>query len=224
MGNPRLTAAVRDCGFVLWHWTDLLDAKVPGTPRPWAQTMTREESRAKARTQAREVEVPQGPAPVHLDVVDTVVEVRRIGRELAVYALEAIGDDPAELPHGVGDDARPWWAYLARVLDRLVDQRDDGVDEVLRRIRHAKQLTAAALRLILDGHVIEADCPWCRARPLKVRIVAGEPLVVCESDRVCEPPEADCGNWIGRRGVARPAWIQPEWEWLAQRIRHAEAA
>ncbi len=43
-------------------------------------------------------------------------------------------------------------------------------------------------------------------------------LVVCQSDRACEPPERDCGTWV--RG--RPAWPWNEWDWLGQRIHHAD--
>lgn len=83
-----------------------------------------------------------------------------------------------------------------------------------------RSIVATSLRLILDGHVLpQADCPWCGGRPLKVRIVRDEPLIVCMSPVACEPPQSDVGQWV--RG--RPAWITPEWDWLANRIRHADA-
>ena len=219
MATPGLTTAVRDIGFLIWHWNDLVAAKIPGTRRPWAQTMTRAESRRRAsRNGDHTVLISKAPAPVQLDALDAAIEIHRIGWDLATKAHQTLRDIPTDLPTAVGDDARPWWQYLARVLDQYLEANPDDLDHVYRHIRHARQLAAATLRLVLDGHVLDADCPWCGSRPLKVRIVADEPVVVCESRRVCEPPEPDCGTWVRDR----PAWIQPEWDWLAKRIRHAE--
>ena len=217
-----LIPAVRACGFVLWHWENLLDARIPGTRRPWAQTMSRAESRARSNRRndgGGDLGMSKAPAPIHLDAVDAAVEVHRIGWELATEVRDYLGDVPTDLPTSVGDDARPYWAYLARVLDRAAEEMLVGdIERLYERIHNAKNLVSTTLRLVLDGHTLDADCPWCGARPLRVRIVAEEPLVVCEARRICEPPEADCGVWVRER----PAWPREEWDWLARRIAHAE--
>ena len=221
----RTGRIIRDANFVIDHWPDLYEARMPGTKRPWAQTKTRQESREHNNHTDRSVfRMGASPAPCHVDVLDTIIDVVAISHGLAdaVSQLTGIGRLPA--PESAFADPTPHLEHIRRhintaanmdggwIIDSALDPDDDF------SIVRARRRTAAALRLILAGQVLDADCPWCNARPLRIRIVAEEPVVICESRRVCEPPEADCGTWV--RG--RPAWIQPEWEWLAKRIRHAD--
>lgn len=224
----RIGKVRRDILFVMDHWPDLREARVPGTRRPWAQTKTRKESRRQAGTEdfhARTVlGIGPAPAPAHVDVLDALVDVLAVSVQLSDMVSQHAGIDRLAYPQSPYDDPRPYLrlalAYLeaadeaagGEIVPATLDHKSDA------SIVRVRARTAAALRLILGGHVLDADCPWCRSGPLKIEIHTDEPLVVCRSRRVCEPPEADCGTWV----YGRPAWIQPEWEWLAKQIRHTE--
>lgn len=222
----KLTKVHRDVTFVAMHWPDLVEARLPGTPRRWVQTRSRAESRRHATSAGVSAlaGLSKAKAPEHLDVLDTITDVVAVSRTLADAVAQLADVEQLGPPRSAYTDPRPYLTLVSDhlddaaladggwLLDAALDDRDDA------SIVRARRRTAAALQLTLGGQVLDADCPWCRARPLRIRIVADEPLVVCESRRVCEPPEADCGTWVRDR----PAWIQPEWEWLARRIRHAD--
>lgn len=221
----RIARIRRDLEFVAGHWLDLHEARIPGTRRRWSQTRTRAESRLAATTG---VQLPAGiakaPAPANLDVLDILVDVLATAHALADAVAQLAGIERLPAPNSAYADPRPYLDHASKhleaaseidggwILDAALDPEDDL------SINRARRRTAAGLQLVLSGQILDADCPWCYARPLRIRIVHDEPLVVCESRRVCTPPESDCGTWI----KGRPAWIQPEWEWLAQRISHAE--
>lgn len=225
----RIGKVRRDVLFVKDHCVDLMVSRVPGTRRPWAQTRTRAESRQLATDEhdvyARTVlGLTATPAAAHVDVLDAVTDVLAISHALSDAVAQKAGVVRLDPPISAYADPRPYLDHVLAHIETadeasggaIIDEALDGKSDL--SIVRARARTAAALRLILGGQVLDADCPWCDARPLRIRIVNDEPLVVCEARRVCEPPEADCGTWV--RG--RPAWILPEWDWLAQRIRHAE--
>jgi hypothetical protein len=223
--NIRIGRIIRDINFVIDHWADLYEARLPGTKRPWAQTKTRQESRERTEHVDQSVfRTGASPAPCHVDVLDAIVDVVAIAHACSDGVSQLAGVERLPAPASAFSDPTPHLEHIRKNITAAAET-DDGwiINSCLDpdddySILRARRRTGAALRLILAGQVLDADCPWCDARPLRIRLVKDEPLVVCESRRVCQPPETDCGTWI--RG--RPAWIQPEWEWLAQRIRHAE--
>lgn len=224
----RIGHVQRHLLFVRDHWADLHEARMPGTPRPWSQTKTRAESRQRAMDEhehyAKNVlGLGATPAPAHVDILDTLVDVLAVSHALSDAVSQAAGIDRLASPSSSFADPTPYLDQVRKHLPAADETHSWIVDSALETksdlsIVRARNRTAAALRLILGGQVLDADCPWCDARPLKIEMHADEPLVVCRSRRACEPAEADCGTWVRDR----PAWIQPEWEWLAKRIRHAE--
>lgn len=223
----RVAAVLRHVDFVVAYWPDLLEARIPGTRRRWAQTRTRAESRQHASMHHDEVAaLTRAPAPVHLDVLDTIVDVVKISHTLADAVAQLAGVDRLPPPSSAYADPRPYLDLVKRHFDAaaeadggwIVDAALDPHDDC--SIVRARNRTASALRLVLSGQVLDADCPWCGNRPLRLEEHAGEWLVVCRSRRVCEPPETDCGTWV----KDRPAWPPEEWEWLARRINHTREA
>lgn len=213
---------LRHVDFVSTHWADLAEARRPGTPRRWAQTSSRAESRRRATSEGAGLAgLTKARAPLHLDVLDTMEDVRAVSRELA-NAVSLLSGAVLLRKRGLSDP-RPDLAFIAENLEVsakvdggwIVDAALDMTDDC--SIVRARNRTATALRMILSGQVLDADCPWCGARPLRIEVHADEPLVVCRSRRVCEPPEPDCGTWV----QDRPAWIEAEWAWMARRIDRA---
>lgn len=225
LDTSRLGRVHADTLFVADHWPDLHEARIPGTRRPWTQTRTRSESRQRPAQDwaGAIVGMTAAPAPVNIDVLDALVDILAISHALADAVAQLAGTDRLPAPDSAYADPRPHLELVTKHFNDaaavdggwIVNSALDPDDDM--SIVRARHLTATSLRLILAGQALDADCPWCSARPMRIRIVKDEPLVVCESRRVCQPPETDCGNWV--RG--RPAWIMPEWEWLAKRIHHA---
>lgn len=199
-------------------WPLLATTRFPGTKRPWrpgdltpAQRAQREAADHAERRMA-EVFLGASPAPLHLDVLDTLNDLHarlwttasELGMRLSETSFRSSLDDPRRLlewcrktarsqPDGIPVDAAAW--------------------DMLHIIEHA-------LGEIWDGQALTADCPWCHnlsivAEPSwYVRILPGRmPAIVCESG-ICEPSEQDAGTWW--RG--KPAWPLWEWSWLAQRL------
>lgn len=210
-----LRQAAADAGWLAEHWRYLVEVRIPGTARPWRQTEMAPERRdqldreARAERLERDGIAPgEARAPVHVDVLDVLIA-----------GGQWFGLD---VPAGIGLYA-----------DSLSDLDDDGLAAAAVALARLKAETAAVLRLVYDGQRL-GRCPFCRQdRALVVRLTAdADPLVVCESDRVCEPKQADCGIYVrgfpprlcvgAERG--RPAWRWTDWEWLGRRIVFEEAS
>jgi hypothetical protein len=225
--------ALRDLDFVLDHWPDLLEQRLKGTPRPWREpTMSPEaraqsDARAKAERHERSTIAPgEHPAPMHLDVVDVIVDVVATADELSECVAGALAQAP--LPHASSAYADPT-AHLRHVRANITAVGEAGVynqalaEHIGEEVRRIASDVALALRLLRDGQVLRAHCPWCGgrdekhptggARTLRVHETSAGPLLVCHGG-ACEPPEQDCGTrWRGM-----PAWHEGEWAWLAQRM------
>ncbi len=200
-------------------WPLLAVTRFPGTPRPWraadltgAQRADRD-AQLRAERHMAEVFLEAVPAPVHVDVLDTldVLWHKLIG---------AANDFGVRLSHSYGltDDPRTllnWCREQARAQpDGIV--ADDAAWTMLHDVERAPGE-------IWAGQKLSADCPWChggiaRKPSWHVRMLPGSmPAIVCESG-TCQPPERDAGTWW--RGM--PAWPLWEWEWLAQRVEAAD--
>lgn len=92
-------------------------------------------------------------------------------------------------------------------------------------IAHIRRRIAAVTGEIEDGMTLKAPCIACRglnaagqmSYTLRLR-AKPDPVILC-ANPACQPTDTVCGTWV--RG--RPAWPQREWDWLADRIREAEA-
>lgn len=215
---------------LLWladHAHDIIEAKHRGTARPWQQPADldpgqREERDAHARQERadRTVEaIGEHPAPLHLDVLDLLVDLLATADDLAEKVARAAGVDRLPPVASVGTSPEPYLrhaaAHLAAACAADVQLRA-YVEHEASRLRYE---VAKHLGEFVYGQRLAAHCPWCaggamQGYTLRVREVQGEPAVVCESG-TCEPPSEDCGTWA--RG--NPAWpISREGAWLADRI------
>jgi hypothetical protein len=229
--TDRLTRTRADIAFLVEHWPHLVEERLPGTARPWRQTDLSPERRAQLDALARlerhdraEDAPGESEAPVHVDVLDVLAQLTQAADGWASLAAAEAGADPLLPPLSAYADPRPYLALLAEYLHAV---GWETADRVGRDLADLAADTATVLRLVRDGQRLDADCPWCaQPRALVIRVPDDDaetpaprsgPLVVCESVRVCEPPDRDCGErWRGR-----PAWPWSEWDWLADRIRHA---
>jgi hypothetical protein len=238
----KLHHALADVAFVADHWVALVETRIPGTARSWRPPQMTAERREELDRQARaerleraEIAPGERPTPVHVDVLDLLVDIvgtsDRLGEQVWSAAGRPEAAGPWRLARFFAGTPEHWWApapsayadprgHLATLADCLALVDDELVEQVAREFRPLVQAVALALRLLLDGQVLDGACPWCRM-PRALVVVDTEQLgalIVCRSRVSCEPPERDCGIYL--RG--RPAWAQYEWDWLAGRIRHAD--
>lgn len=202
-------------------WPLLALTRIPGTPRPWRPAELTGEQRADRDAQLRaerhmaEIFLEAQPAPLHLDVLDTL---RQLYADLCDTATGFGALSPSLLMTGPTSnpaDLLEWCRQQARSQpDGIIADRDGWA--ILHRIEQA-------LGEIFDGQKLTAICPWCRGGipgtpTWRVHLLPGQmPAIVCESG-TCAPPEQDAGTWW--RG--NPAWPLWEWEWLAQRVWAAD--
>ena len=104
-----------DLGFVTEHWDALAESQIPGTRRPWRQPLLDAERRAELAARDRDDRATRDPdafgftsAPLHLDVLDTAVEVWLIVGEL----VEAIGKHAIRMVPGKDRDERSLATHL----------------------------------------------------------------------------------------------------------------
>lgn len=227
---PSPHRIIDDINWLLDAWDPLREARIKGTPRPWKMADTTPEQRAQADARARAEKTERGafvlgesPAPIHLDVLDQILDVGIRARQLAIQHAEAVGDAPAlvYLSRVQNPDAVRLLQYLTTTTTRLDD--NDLLTHTGTVLRGLRVETAKHFAEVVEGQRLKAYCPWCDGNEtLKFRLIgprhAPEIVVRCESG-ACEPPEADCGCWTGR-GLALPTWRLYEWEWLAGRINY----
>jgi hypothetical protein len=216
------------------HSADLAEMRLKGTPRPWQQAAqwdaeAREAADYAAATERAErspMALGEHPAPLHLDVLDLLVNVVAEADRIAEVVAQVAGVDRMASASSPFIDPAPYFRHAARWLHQAAE-----ADPV---IGARVELDAARLRLEVSRALgitqrlapLEAACPWCgggvaAARTLYIRETRdGRAVVVCQSG-ACEPPEADCGErWRGH-----PAWdVATEGAWLADRIERMESA
>lgn len=226
----------RDLDFVHDHWPHLLESRIRGTARPWREPTTSPETRAQADAAARaerlersDVAPGEHPAPMHVDVLDVIVDLVITADDLAQRVAQAAGVDRPAPAAGAFADPRPhlrhiraWWTAATIADDKLHAHAEH-------HLRRLAEDVALALRIVRDGQILQALCPWCGgrtehqptggARTLRVHETPGGWLIVCNGVN-CQPQEAECGKrWRGK-----PAWPDFEWVWLAQRLAPVAAA
>lgn len=210
---------------------DLADARLRGSARPWQQPADlnpeqreqRDEHARAERADRNHHALAEAPAPLHLDVLDLLVDLLATADDLAERVAQAAGVDRLGPAASHTADPEPYLRHAAGHLVMAYEadpQLARYVEEEAGRLRYE---VAKALGEFVYGQRLMAICPWChggmmRSYTWRVREVQGEAAVVCESG-VCQPPEADCGTW--HRG--NPAWpLSREGSWLADRVERMQ--
>lgn len=238
-----------DLAWIAERWPDLAGLAEPGTRRPYRAPMLTTEQREDRDWQARmerwertAESIGASAAPTPPGVLDMLVSMLADAVLLADDVAREITCPILAPPDSGFGDAWPYLDFAARHLT----EAEQAAWEWAATIHGMVEQTARALGLLVDGQRLTAVCPWCHGvtgeqpaggaltwvvRDLLARqkcehghadrrwcpdcpkLIA----VVCEGS--CEPPSKDVGTWV--RG--QPAWPWSEWEWLAQRLRRADA-
>lgn len=215
---------LEDIDWIRSRWEHLLESVEKGSPRPWRQPTLDKEARAELDARARAEKRSRGafvlgesPAPIHLDALDTLTHATHQARVLAIE-LATIAEQTAALVHLHHTPSNPA-ADLDFIKAQLGEADLDELAHIGRTVAGLRRRMAAQFGEVSDGQHIDADCPWCNERQMRIRLIGAPdkkaPVVRCESGK-CEPPAADCGA----RHRGHPIWPLIEWDWLAGRIDH----
>lgn len=247
MLNIRIQARA-DLAFLEDWWPKLAAARLPGTSRPWRQSLLNPERRAElaARDAAeRAHRDPEAPgftaAPAHVGTLDLMVDVWVVLDELAQRIRRHIVRALPARPGPTGD-LTPTMRFLAEWVAAGVPL-DGRTVRLLGRLPALVTEVSVVQGMLYAGQLLlGATCPWCRgvtpkhpaggAPTLQVEQIAAAKkanghrpavdavhAVVCWNTG-CAPEPAECGTWW--RG--HPAWPWHEWDWLAQRLLITEPA
>ncbi|MEV4458480.1 hypothetical protein [Microbispora sp. NPDC049633] len=230
MSDPR--SDVRDgLAWLIEYWPDLLEARLPGTPRPWRYEPLTAEQRAARDEEARQDRLErttdalgESPAPLDVGVLSTALELLVRADDLAAEVAEHAGVDVLPPPRLGQLDARPYLEHARRHITLDLEERAAPIVALM------VGKVAAVLGLVVDGQLLAVVCPWCQgitddepiggAHTWRVReLPGGQVAIVCESGH-CEPPAREVGTWWG----GRPCWPMSEWERLARLVSVGEAA
>lgn len=236
--SARITATTADLTWIAQSWPDLYQLRLPGSRRNVSRRPMTRAARERADEQARVEKAEQGDsvlgasrAPMDVGVLDALSDLLAQAVELDDRVTMTAGVEDCEPPSTAYDfEALPRiLAHLAAHLPAAVDVDPGVLDEAEHVVKRMKATMEHALTDIVDGQVLSTVCAWCKGqtthspaggeKTLTVRVVAGEPLIVCMSD-ACEPPEENCGTWL----FGKPAWHQGEWEWLSKHLGPDEVA
>ncbi|MGS2641697.1 hypothetical protein [Streptosporangium sp. G12] len=211
-----------DLEWCIEYWPDLIEARIPGTARPWRQPQisadAREERDAQARAERFErtaLSAGESPAPVDVAILSVVLDLLVRADDLAAE-LGPVRLCPILAPPRPGDlDARPYLRYAAARISEGSDELAEWAEPVVRRMQ---QQIAESLCMVYDGQTLAVTCPWCSQTGVwRVQALpGGQVAIVCHG--VCEPPAREVGTWWG----GQPVWPITQWTWLAQRVQAAD--
>lgn len=220
-----LEDVVANLEWVAEYWPDLVDARIPGTRRPWRQTELTPEAIAERderdrieRFERSMLSLGASPAPLDVAVLSAVLDMLVQADDMAAQVADLLGYENLP-PLGPGElDARPYLLFVAR---RVLDIGDEQfVEHVGRRAHTMVDRVAALLSMVYAGQHLDVECPWCHQPDAwRVReLPGGQIAIVCESSAICEPPMREVGTWWG----GRPVWPIADWSRLARHIQAAE--
>lgn len=226
---------------LLWladHAADITEARLKGTARPWqqpaqldaAQRRTRDTLAAAERADRNPLSIGEHPAPLHVDVLDLLVDLLSTADDIAEQVAQAAGVDRLPAAASAFVDPEPYLRHAAAHLAQAYEADPSligGVEEDAARLRNE---VARHLGELTTGQTLKAPCPFCAGRTadhpeggshtLRVRTLPGDLTAVVCQNSLCEPPEGGCGTrWRGF-----PAWPIHEWSWLADHIEAREAS
>jgi hypothetical protein len=235
----RIGAIRRDLQWICDRWEDVHELRLKGTPRPWREPSISPEARAELDRLARIEKIDregltmgESPAPVHIDVLDTLAEILMRSDMLAEHVAGSLGVERLDHAASAFDDAEPFLRFVDLHLAEFAEDDPDGMDAVSDVARELKAEMGRVLGEVYDGQLLTGLCPFCDgrddrhpsggARTMRVRLVwmprpddrdHHEACIVCVGG-MCEPSEQQCGLWL--KGL--PAWPFAEWDWLAGKI------
>lgn len=230
----RIRGVIRDLNLLESLYPDLVEARLKGTPRPWREPTMSTEQRAAADRLAREERLERDycpgerPAPLHIDVLDVLVDLLCVADETHEHVAQTAGVERLPYASSAFADPTPYLAFIRQHITAATEA-DPGMATVVEdNFRHLIQDVTSALALLRDGQTLKAPCFVCGGKTpetpvggaftLRVTTLPDEtPAVVCRNP-LCAPSEQDCGTW--HRGA--PAWPLQEWPWLADRIEQAQ--
>jgi hypothetical protein len=229
--STPLDRAYCDLAFAAVAWSGLEAALATGL-RDTAVAAVSDERRSQIDAQARAERLERdGLAPgEHRDaadpaVIDLMADVAMAADLIAELAAQALGEDRPPPASSALADPRPKLWHVRAGLAGLRDVAPASFSVLCEQAHALAGELARAVGVVRPGWPLPAAlCPWCGGRTVRrpvggaatlvVHVLpGGVPAVVCHGTN-CAPPDSHCGTWW--RG--RPAWPEPEWEWLAKWI------
>ena len=208
------------------RWPDLNESRIKGTRRPLTGMTLGKPVREDDGMRG----IGETPAPVHLDVLDTMRVILGISYLLHEHVSETLALDPLPEPRDPYGDPRPFLRDVAQWLPRACEIDPEMAGAAHEKATHMRVLMLGKLGELVDGQTLDAVCPFCNGstgpghrdvRTLRVRVARAtggrggpEPLIVCENVAGCTVLAGEAGVWV--RG--NPAWPVAEWDWLAKRL------
>lgn len=233
-----LAEVLADLEWIEKRWPDLYEARKHGTPLPWREPELTREQRAERdhlarqeRLQADDDMPGHSRAPLRVDVVDLLRDVLLKADMLHGTIADTAKNKRLPVAESAGDDPRRFIAFARHLLAKAVEADPPLLSRVGFWAASLKERIRATLGEIEDGHRLKAVCPFCLGRTdeqpiggehtLRIREIpyptqgpdATEFVVVCEGGH-CTPFAAEVTLWV----QGKPAWRQPEWDWLATRL------
>lgn len=234
-----------DLQFVLEHWEQLLELRIPGTARPWRQPLMDPRSREVMAARDREeraVRDPDAPgftlAPNHIDVLSVVVDVWVTVDELATRIAATLHQPqrrPADLRKIELLDAEQ--LETIRVFFETAAAHNKRLRTLAQKLGRLTGEVTRALSIVRPGQLLDgAMCPWCLgvtddrpeggATTMRVEeIAAARPAnehrsaIEAVYAVVCWNPTCTPPETdVHNWHHTRPAWPAREWDWLAERL------
>ena len=215
-------AAQRDLDWLTLMWGDLVESRLKGTARTWLASMRDRPWQQHDPTADEALLTVNGkPAPLHLDVLDAIVDAVAWADETAEAVSQVLGLD--RLPHAMSAYANPTRhlghirAHLHAVLR---DEPDLGLS-IVEEVRHRADRAAKLMGLVTDGQVLTCDCPYCGGWKMLTVVTPYDcdPIIVCMS-KACRLEDDDKTGHMAWRH--RRAWFYPEgWTMLARLLEDA---
>ncbi|MFT4127353.1 MAG: hypothetical protein QM662_14135 [Gordonia sp. (in: high G+C Gram-positive bacteria)] len=247
----RLAAKLRDVladlGYLIEVWPWLIELRVPGSRKRWAQ---HDHRRAGVLSEAMLDSmgwkgVPR-PAAADVSVLDVLARIDHLAAALSREVLDVLPQarrDVFQPTHAPSHDPRPWLRLSARLLPQASAATADDDDPVVvwaeRRLSTLPTDVARLMGDVRDGQDLAGICPWCHGRTSRG---IGEPTM-----RIHYPDHARGGgapfdpdanrddgagavivclgvncsppsHSCGQRWHGHPAWNVREWEWLAKQL------
>lgn len=215
--------------WVIEYWPDLVEARMPLTTKPLRQTRTisaeeivlRDAQAQMERYFRNNLSWGESPAPVDVDVLQTVLDIVVYADDLAAELGPPAGCRILA-PPGLGQlDARPWLHYAMARLGELPDEWAEWASPIVEKIH---ERTARALGMLYHGQTVKVVCPWCDGRTEEnpvggahtwsVEVLpSNQVAIVCHGVN-CNPPADVVGTWLW----GKPCWPITVWERLAHHV------
>ena len=211
----RVADARRDLDWLAHVWGDLVESRLKGTPRTWLHHRT--STRRDTNPGDELVTVNGLPAPLHLDVLDAMIDVGAWADETSEHVADVLGQD--RLPRASSAYASPVGHLLAHIADRLgllFADEPTLAEDIAEEARERASRAATLMGLLTGGQRLDCSCPYCGV-PGALVVVApqdGLPLVVCQGRCWMDGDATGHATWRGRR-----AWSYPDgWAQLAKML------